>query len=202
MEIKSNIQDLIAKFKKLADDAEKVDFSKALEAGVNAALGQMKQRVFNTGKDSKGIAFGKYVGKKSRATNRRYKIIKFGDDEETAKEKKRLQKRLKKNASGNETYTEYEKERLARGRQIKYKDLEMTGGLRRGIVVVVESQTRVSAQIINPQLKLIAEGQEKQISRILNTPVKIWALSEDEKKLLDENTNSAIQEIYARIFNS
>ncbi len=73
----SNIDEVIVRFKTALANAENIDFSAALEAGVNAALGEMKFRVFNTGTDSKGVSFGKYMGKRSRVTNRKYKTSIF-----------------------------------------------------------------------------------------------------------------------------
>lgn len=186
MPLTSNIEELIKKFQTLAEESKGIDFSGALTAGVNAAMAQMKFRVFNTGKDATGLAFGKYIGKKKQVTERALKAS----------------KRLKKNAAPGASYTPYEKIRLSQGRQVNYKDLELTGTLRRGIVVAVESPTKVVCIIPNETNQKVAEGQQKQISRILNKEVNIWGMSDDERQLLTENTNQILIQIYARFFNS
>lgn len=200
MKINSNIEEVIGRLKKLAQDAEAIDWADALTAGVNAALGKMKFRVFNTGRDSKQIAFGKYVGKRTRATNRKFKIKRLGDESENRKRKIK-RKNLKEDAA-NDAFTEYEKIRLSEGRQIKYKDLEFHGSLRRGIQVVREGNKKVFATVINEQLIKIIDGQTRQISRITGTQVEIFSLSEEEREILINNTKIALSEIYARLFHT
>jgi hypothetical protein len=201
MEIKSNLDELITKLQQVAERAEALDFSAALIAGLNAGMGKMKNRIFNSGKDSKGIAFGKYIGKRSRVTNRRYSIS-ANDTQESAKEKKKLKKRLGKNATANSSYTEYEKLRLSRGRQVKYKDLELEGSLRRGITVAKSSDTQAAVVIANAKLFKIAEGQTKQISRIIGTEVKIFTFSKEERELQETTTNELLNQLYAGLFSA
>lgn len=198
MEFKSNIEQIIGRFKELAEKGESLDFTEALTVGVNAALGQVKQRVFNTGRDAQGIPFGKYTGRRSRATKRRYLGRDFGD--ETKKERKKLRKGIKPHVLG-EQFTEYEKERIARGRQIKYKDLEMNGDLRRGIKVMTENPQKVVASIPNEKLFQISQWQELQISKIIGMKVNIWGLSDEERELMKTNIYEALTQLYARLYN-
>lgn len=201
MELKSNLEDIIKKLQQVATQAEALDFSEPLIAGLNAAMGKMKFRVFNTGKDSKGVSFGKYVGKRTRATNRKFRAKKYGD-KENEKEKGKKRKRLNKNKDENETYTEYEKIRLSFGRQISFKDLEFTGGLRRAIIVAKVSNTKAAVVIPNEQLYKIAKYQSEQISKLVGTEVKIFSFSGEEKEIQTETTNEFLNQLYARLFNS
>lgn len=199
MEFKSNIEQIITRFKELADKGESLDFTEALTVGVNAALGSVKNRVFNTGRDAQGISFGKYTGRRSRATTRRYLGRNFGD--ETKKERKKLRKGIKPHVLVGDQFTEYEKERIARGRQIKYKDLEMTGDLRTGIKVMTENPQKVVAAIPNEKLFKISQWQELQISKIIGMKVNIWGLSDEERELMKTNIDEALTQLYARLYN-
>lgn len=90
---------------------------------------------------------------------------------------------------------DYAKKRTKKGRQVKYKDLEFTGTLRRGILVIKESQVRVICAIPNEALLKIAQYQEEAIGST------IFALSEEEKELLKTNVIAAVNQIYDRLFN-
>lgn len=201
MELKSNLEDIIKKLQQVAKRAEALDFSEPLVAGLNAAMGRMKFRIFNSGQDSKGVSFGKYIGKKTRATNRKFKAKKYGNKEnEKGKAKKR--KRLDKNKEADTLYTEYEKKRLAFGRQVNFKDLEFTGGLRRGIVVAKISDTKAAVMIPNEQLYKIAKYQSEQISKIVGQELRIFGFSDEEKQINTSTTNELLNQIYAGLFRT
>lgn len=200
MELKSNLEELIKKLQQVAKRAEALDFSEPLVAGLNAAMGTMKYRVFNTGQDSKGVSFGKYIGKKTRATNRKFKAKKYGN-RENEKEKAKKKKRLNKNKEADTLYTEYEKIRLAFGRQVSFKDLEFTGGLRRGIVVAKVSDTKAAVVIPNEKLYKIAGYLSEQTSKIVGQELKIFSFSDAEREIQTTTTNELLNQIYARLFN-
>lgn len=172
----SNIEQVIERFKLIRDKSKQIDFSEALVLGVNAAKGSMQFRIFNKGLDNTGNALGKYKGRKKPVVNDFSEFL-VG-----------IPKALQ--------LSEYEKKRLKKGRQIRYKDLEFEGALRRGIVVIKESQDSVVCAIPNAKLYDIAKGQEKQIGTV------IFALSEEERELLRTNVIEAVNQIYVRLFNS
>jgi hypothetical protein len=177
----SNIDELIERFKVLKDKADSLDLSEALVAGVTAARGSMTFRIFNQGQDIGGVSLGSYRGKKKRAS------------------KKQFQGRNTDFLFGNPAtlkLSPYEKKRLAKGRQIRYKDLEFTGTLRRGIVVIQETDRRVVCAIPSEDLLLIAKGQEEQ------TNAEIFGLSDEEKEVLREHVIEISKQIYDRFFNS
>lgn len=186
--IKTNLDELLEKFKKAAEESQNIDYGEALLVGVNAGMGLMKNRIFNQGQDKFGVSLGKYVGKKTgvKAGNKIRKL------------------RIAKELNFDDGLTDYEKERLRDGRQIGYKDLELTGDLRRGVVIGQESNVRVICWIPNDFLFTIAKYQEEQIASIRGDadPAQIFALSDDEKKAVEENTKEAIKQIYDRIFNN
>lgn len=173
----SNIGELIEKFKAIKERAQNVDLSDALVIGVNAAKGAMQFRIFNKGLDSGNVPLGSYRGAKSNAKNT-------------------FSEFLVGVPAGQLRLSPYEKKRVKKGRQIRYKDLEFTGTLRRGIVVIKESQVRVVCAIPNEDLYKIAKYQEEQINAI------IFELSEEERELLRTNVIAASKQIYDRIFNS
>jgi len=176
----SNIEELIEKFKVLKDKANTLDLSEALIAGVTAARGAMSFRIFNLGHDVGGVPLGSYRGRKKRTSKKQFEgrntAFLFGD-----------QKNLK--------LSPYEKKRLAKGRQIRYKDLEFTGTLRRGLVVIQEDERRVVCAITSDELIAIAKGQEEQIN------AEIFGLSDDEKEVLREHVIEIAKQIYDRFFN-
>lgn len=183
--IKTNIEELIAKFKKHAEDLANVDFSEALLVGAEAGLGQMKYRIFNEGLDRDLVELGRYS--KKNAEIKRKKTI---------------------NAEGEEEFgldfglSPYEKERTKAGRQIRYKDLEFKGDLRRGMVIGVQPG-KAFAWIPNDFLFKIAKYQEEQIGSMRGGgTVKIFYPSDDEKTIIQENTQQAIKQIYDRVFNN
>lgn len=184
----SNIEELITKFKGLKANAQQVDFSEALLVGVNAARGAMSFRIFNKGLDSTGASFGKYIGKKQGLSKAGEKIFKG----------------KKKFLAGNATgFSPYELKRIGRGRQVRYKDLEFTGDLRRAIRSEKESNVRVICVITNARLAKIADYQEEQIGRITGKGrVAIWQLSEQEREILKTNTSAALTQIYVRLLST
>lgn len=173
----SNIEEVITHFQSLVNDTGRTDFSDALKFGVNAAMAEMQVRIFNKGLDSNSVSLGKYKGKKKGTT-----LLK-GNPKSGFLAGKRSQ------------FTPYELKRLKAGRQVNYKDLEFTGDLRKGIIVVKESGTLVSCSIINNKLILISEGQEDQLK------TEIFSLSDHEKQILIDNTSEALKQLYVRIFN-
>lgn len=188
--ITSNIEQVIERFKLIKGNLSGIDLSEALVVGVNAARGQMMFRIFNEGKDNKNQSLGIYVGKKEKLSTESFE--------------KKVGKKKKEFLVGQlDEFSQYQIKRIKSGRQVKYKDLEFTGDLRRGIKTIKESNIRVVAAIPNDKLFQIAQGQEKQIGRILNNPeVKIFIPSEEELQLLRDNTNEALKQIYDRIFNT
>jgi hypothetical protein len=187
----SNIDELIEKFRVIAERASQVDIATALEAGVNAARGKMEFRIFNDGEDSEGNKLGKYVGKKTGLSAKNKKKI-LGKDEN----RKFL-------AGAQKAFSPYEKKRIKAGRQIRYKDFENTGTLRRGIVVLRETEKRVICAIPSAELRTIAKGLEEQTGKILGKgTLKVFAASKSERQVLIDNTTEALKQLYDRILNS
>lgn len=195
MAVTSNIDQVIEKLNALTQAGERIDFSDALAAGVNAARAAMQNRIFNTGLDANDITLGGYVGKQTKITERKL-----------AKDKKKRKRLLQNIATFDQTagFSEYEKKRLSHGRQIAFKDLEFTGSLRRSIVTATESTRQVACIIINEQDALIAGYQEEQIARIRGGAgrANIFALSDTERKELIEVTNTALGQLYDRLLNT
>lgn len=189
--LNSNINEVIEKFKTAGARSQAVDPSDALIVGINAARGKMSFRIFNKGQDANGGTFGKYTGKKmslSQALQSRL-FTRTGSKERMAGEQ--------------DQFSEYEIKRVSKGRQIRFKDLEFTGTLRRGIVVVKETPTRVVCVIVNAALAKISRHQEEQIGRILGRgPVKIFALSKEEIEIMRDNTLEALKQLYVRVFTT
>lgn len=188
--LNSNIDQVVERFRAIGARVKGVDPSEALIVGVNAARGQMTERIFNKGQDFEGGSLGVYVGKKGR-------LSKLAEQRIFGKRKKEFL------VGTNDQFSPYEIKRIKKGRQIRYKDLELFGSLRRGIIVIKSSNTRVVCAIPNDKLYKIAQGQETQIGRILGTGVTvIFTPSQEEKKVLRENTTEALKQIYVRVFNS
>lgn len=178
-QITSNINELIQKFKNIREMSENIDPSEALLVGVNAARGAMSNRIFNQGQDSSNNSLGEYKGNRVNV----------------------IPKKKQKNQEffvgvSVRLLTPYEKKRVEAGRQVRYKDLEFTGTLRRGIVVIQESQRRVVCSIPNDDLFKIARGQEEQLK------TQIFSLSDDEREILRINTIEALNQLYGRLFNT
>lgn len=177
----SNIKDVIERFKMIRDKSKQIDFSDALLTGVNAAKASMQNRIFNQGQDAAGSSLGKYRGKKKVVSNKKFEGRKtdflFG----------------KVNVLN---LSPYELKRVSKGRQVRYKDLEFTGALRRGVVVIKESQLSVVCAIPNERLFRIAKGQEEYLH------TSIFALSDEEREILRTNVIEAVNQIYVRLFNS
>lgn len=171
----SNLNELIVRFKAIKTGSQQVDFSDALVLGVNAAKASMQNRIFNRGEDKENVSLGKYVGPKKPTS-------------------KKLSKFLVGSAKSVQL-SQYEKKRVGKGRQIRYKDLEFEGVLRRGIVVIKETPTSVICAIPNDKLIVIARGQEEYLKTL------IFALSDSERKLMVTNVHAAIKQIYDRLFN-
>lgn len=209
----SNIDSVIEHFKKMADQTADIDVSQALLAGVNAAKARMQNRIFNEGKDASGESLGGYTGQKQTFSLKRDLSKSFLEKLDNS----RLlggQHRSGKNFQ----FSEYELVRLTDGRQIAYKDLELTGSLRRGIVPVnaqdrtsIVSKVRVVCAIPNGFLYDISIYQEKQIAWIRagkpsggpgsSGRVPIFTLSEDEKAEMKLVVNEIIKQLYVRVLN-
>jgi hypothetical protein len=206
MKSKSNIQELIDKFKTLSEQAAEIDFSAALLLGAKASMAQMNYRIFNTGKDMDGRPFGEYTGRKFKTSSRRFGYLDEDPLDKSVKKKLDAQKkRYEKNASdtGREDFTEYEKKRLTAGRQIQYKDLEFTGDLRRSIDVVKVSNTAVEVVFKDEENANKAEYQEVQVGEIRGGgKAPIFGQSDSEKELMDENIFEGLNQIYDSIFGN
>lgn len=184
--ITSNIEQVIERLNEMAANGERIDFSDALAAGVNAARALMQNRIFNTGTDANGTSLGGYSGKqtKSRSKNKRLLAAIADFDPEGG-------------------FSAYEKKRLSHGRQIAYKDLEFTGSLRRSIVTAKETTKRVVCWIANPGDADIARYQEQQVGRIRGAGIaEIFELSDTERIELKEVTNAALFQLYDRLLNT
>jgi hypothetical protein len=189
--ITSNIDQVIERFKRKADQAGNVDVTPALTAGVNAARGAMTNRIFNKGLDNQGASLGKYVGKKKKLSKAK--------DEFLFKKRKRDFFTLEPTSE----FSEYELIRIGHGRQVRYKDEELTGTLKRGIVTITENEKRVVCAIPNNKLFLIAQGQEKQVGKIQGGgQASIFSLSEQERQVLKDTTNGVLKQIYDSIINT
>lgn len=186
--VNTNIDEIISKFKKVAENAESIDYSEALLVGANAAMGQMKFRIFNEGLDNQLVSFGKYTGKKKGLRSKNaVKISKM---------------RIAEALDVDDGLTDYEKKRLRHGRQVDFKDLEFDGDLRRGIVDGKVSNIKVICWIPNDEEFKIAKYQEAQIGKIRGETVVIFSLTEDERLLVVDNTKEALKQIYDRLFSN
>lgn len=189
--ITSNIDQVIERFKAKAQQVGQVDVSQALTAGVNAARGAMTNRIFNKGQDNQNVSLGKYKGRKK-------KLSKARNDSLFKKKKREFFTEL-----ADQEFSEYELLRIKNGRQVRYKDEELTGTLRRGIVVVKESATKVVCAIPSDRLFLIAGYQEQQIGKIRGgEQPSIFALSDAEREILKTNTQEIINQLYDTILNT
>lgn len=172
----SNINELIEKFKAIKTNAQNIDLSDALLAGVNAGKGAMENRIFNRGLDINNNPLGEYRGEKQNVKNTFSEFL--------------------VGTPGQLRLTPYQRKRVKKGRQVRYKDLEFQGALRRGIVVIKESQVSVVCAIPNEDLFNISQYQEEDLH------TKIFGLSEEEKEVLRTNVIAVSKQIYDRIFNT
>lgn len=188
----SNIDEIVARFKGYGVKIANADPSEALLVGINAAMGQMKNRIFNQGEDAFGVSLGPYTGKKTRFSKT------------PSREFDKKEQKAKDFLIGiNTEFSEYELLRVKHGRQIRYKDLEFTGTLRRGILVLKDGPTKVTCLIPNSDLAKIANYNEEQIGDILKGgKASIFTFSEKEVQLLKDNTAEALKQIYERVFSS
>lgn len=194
MQLKSNIPQLIEKLERLkisVGSAGSVppipDFSDAMFNAINSGMGLMKQRIFNKGLDADNNTLGKYIGKKGKVTSKKYSGF----------------KKLQKNLVGETDLTEYEKFRVAHGRQVEYKDLEVDGGLRRSIETVKSDSGKVVIAIVNPENALIAGYQEDQVGRIRGTGIaRIFSLSEDEYNHIQAEGKEGIRQVINKLITA
>jgi len=173
----SNIDEVIQRFKGMKEQMEGADFSQALVAGVQAARAAMHVRIFNKGLNTDGGSLGLYVGKK-RPMKNTFSKFQVGSP------------------GGQLMVTPYEKKRIKGKRQIRYKDLEFTGALRRGMVVITENQNRVVCAIPSDDLFIITVGQEDYLK------MRIFSMSEFEKEEMKTHVHEISKQIYDRIFNT
>lgn len=82
----------------------------------------------------------------------------------------------------------YKAKRAKAGRQIGYKDLEMTGSLRSGIKVVKTRTNVVQCIVQDANLIKIAQGQEKQTGKV------IFKFSDTEKSISVKNCQQALMQ--------
>lgn len=213
MEIKSNIPVIIKKLEamKQAVSAGSPDFSDAIFSALNTGTGLMKRRIFNKSEDAEGKSLGKYSGKKTRLTKKKFSInaddVLDADVEKERKKQKRLFNKAVKD-DPEAKYTEYEKFRIGRGRQIERKDLELEGSLRRSIETVKKDGSKVVIAITNEENATIARKQEQQIANIragvhpnngTAAPAKIFELSEEEFEHVKVEGNRLVTEVIKRI---
>lgn len=216
MNIQSNIPEVIAKLEKIKAELGASGappppaIADALYSALNAGMGKMKFRIFNKGLDVEGKMLGNYHGSKTKLTKKKLSII--SGDEFEVREKKTRKRNINRSVKSNpETkYTEYEKYRLSRGRQIGYKDLEMDGSLRRSIEAIKTSDGKVVIAIVNEDTGKIAGYQEQQIGNIragVNANkgkaalVNIFELSQGEFEQVQEEGNVAIGQIIKQMFD-
>lgn len=209
MQLHSNLSEFIIDLQRIRDAVANTDFSDAMFGALNTGMGAMKNRIFNRSLDANGESLGKYIGRTTQVTGRKFRILKFGDTDESAKGKKKLRKNLKGNVGNGFGYTEYEKERLAHGRQIGKKDLEFNGSLRRSIEVV-KGRNKAQIAITNAENALIAGYQEQQIGNIRATgfakggaaPAPIFRLSKEEFEKTRDQGKILITEVIQNIINN
>lgn len=191
MQLKSNIPDIIERLERLkiavggaAGIPPNPYISTAMFNGINVAMADMKKRIFQRGLDADEVTLGKYVGKKTNVTAK-----KFGGN-----------KKLQKNFIGEGALTEYEKFRVAHGYQIGYKDLSVTQSLENSINTVKDSNGRVVIAIVNAETSRIAGYQEEQVGRIRGTGnARIFSLSEAEFNHMKAETKEGIRKAIAKI---
>ena len=215
MEIKSNIQQLIEKIEAIKAQLgsggvppQIPTIGDAMFSAINAGMGQMKFRIFNEGRDANNESLGDYVGPKTKLTKGRSADTKYSifgpsvmvdkaGEKERKKRKKNFNAAIKENPDGQ--YTEYEKYRIGKGRQVEYKDLEVEGALRRSIETV-EADGKVVVAITNQETAKIAGYQEAQIGKIRGgEPVKIFVFSKEEFEFVKAEGNAGITQILKQL---
>lgn len=226
MRLYSNIPEWLAKLKEVREAVAgtpgggsgappTVDLSDAMFGALNTGVGLMKRRIFNEGKneDAEGNSLGNYHGGKTRLTKKKLSINSDDADEEKERKKKKRNLNRVRKTDPDGTYTEYEKYRLSRGRQIVKKDLELEGALRRSIETQIErineGGNRVVIVIGSPEQAKIARYQEQQIGNIragLNArigtaePAKIFTLSKAEYDIVIDEGNRGIGQVIKNLF--
>jgi hypothetical protein len=221
MELRHNIPEEIKRLEKIkaslggtgngGDSNTPVDVSDAMLASLNAGMGLLKRRVFTKSEDAEGKPLGNYHGNKTKLTKKKYSIKSDDADEEKQRKKKKaaLNKIIKANPDGD--YTEYEKYRLAQGRQIDKKDLQLNGDLFSSIDTRTDANGDVVIAFINEKGTLVGRAQEKQIGNIragqkANTgsaePAKIFQLSEAEFEQVKTEGDRLIGEVISKYFKT
>jgi hypothetical protein len=167
-------------------------FADALLAALNTGNGLMQQRIFTESKDVEGNSFGFYVGEKKEVKG-------------FTKSKNSLQNRRNKAILGK-NLTKYQVKRAQKGHQTNPKNLEFTGGLRRAIETVIESDKTAAIVFNNDEAAQIAKGQEAQITNIRNglkgttegIGIPIFKLNTEEKEQVIEQGRELINQIMKR----
>ena len=171
-------------------------FGDALVGALNSGNGLMQQRIFQENLDVKGQSFGKYIGKKSKQSDRAQVKALFSTTSKTDK------KRIKASAGLELTY--WQRKRAGKGLQVVKKDLEFSGGLRRAIETQIENEKAAVLQFNNTEAAKIAKGQEQQIHNIRNGStantkgsgaVKIFTLNDKEREQVTEQGAELITQI-------
>lgn len=198
MELKSNIPQLIERLERIKIQVggsggipPNKYISDVMFNGLNSAMGVMKNRIFNKGMDAEGQPLGKYIGKKSKVTEK-----KFGGN-----------KKFRKNLIDVGEVTEYEKLRLAHGRFIDKKDLQFSGGLFSSIEPVRLGDGRIVIAIPNAETAAISTYQEQQIGNIRAngtakgnaTPARIFSFSEAELNHMTAEIREGIRQSITKI---
>jgi hypothetical protein len=215
MELHSNLPAFINNLQRIRDAVASgsaggaggagTDFSDALFAALNSGMGAMKNRIFNRSLDANGESLGKYIGRTSQVTSEKYRLKKYSRN----KGKAALRKGLKGSIGNGFIYTEYEKIRLANGRQIIKKDLEFLGSLRRTIETV-KKEGKAQIVITNDKNALIASYQEQQIGNIRANgtgkgsakPAPIFQLSKEEFEKVRDQGKILITEVIKKIVDN
>lgn len=218
MQLKTNIPDIIEQLEQLKEAVGGnnngvppiPDFSDAMFSALNSGMGKMKFRIFNKGEDAEGNSLGEYTGRKTEITKGILSAPSVDEFEEKDRKKRKRNLNRARKSTPDETYTEYEKFRLSKGRQIDYKDLELEGSLRRSIETIKDDNKQVVIAITNEETAKISGYQEQQIGNIragqnaktgTATPAKIFEFSQDEFEQVEAEAEEAIGQVIEKLFN-
>ena len=190
-----DLKDLESKIARVKEISAKGEFSTILIAALNTGNGLMQARVFRLNQDIEGNDFGGYIGKKVSLTE--YQKAKLLASTTSKTDLKRIKANL------DVALTAYQRKRVNKGRQILKKDLEFSGGLRKSLEIQIENEKAGILTFNTDESALIARGQENQITNIRNglpgsskgDGVKIFALTEEEKKEVIDQAKILINEV-------
>lgn len=142
---------------------------------------KMIRRIFNDG--------GAYIGKIGN-----YKPLKTKNRDSTLKKLNRAKKRAAL-IGGRNNLSPYEKYRVKLGRQIGYKDLEVTGSLKSALQVGTRNGRPVFG-IAGQKYADIAKGQEEQTKKL------IFVARPEEKKEVNDEAIEFLRDRAGQIFKS